>query len=538
MGAPPVRARVEVRSGPAYERLADPLTRECAAGSEFARDRFATLWGDAGPLAALAREKLRPLPAALAGELRELHARLGAPPASLAALERLAHGEAVCAVAGQQPGPLGGPLYALHKTASAVGLAARVATRTGVPCVPLFWTHSEDSDFAEIRSVTVGDPALALHELALPEGIHREGSLVGGLPIAPLAALTAQALERWQGHPGHAAVERLCRRSLEGARDLGEAHSALMLALFGDRGLVIVDPRLPAFRAAARAILDRYLARAEMLSTVAREAGAWLGARIGRVPLSDASLASFVFGVEDGARHKLTVAEARERGPGRPLSPSVALRPVVQDGVLPTVAMACGPGELAYLAQLREVYEGLEVRAACPVPRFAATWVPPAAIALMHASGADPWEVVAATDAVLKQHAERLVPAELRRELEGARAELAARLERFAAASTRVDASLPQMVESARGKLDFQFARLLEGLTGKVRHRFEREHPEWLRLRYYLSPGDRLQERRLASLEPVAWRGAELAPELCDLAEEHAAALERGEWRHYLVELG
>jgi bacillithiol biosynthesis cysteine-adding enzyme BshC len=545
MGTLPVRARVGgVAGSPGgtvpgiLERLADPLAQDCTSGTAFARARFATLWGDAAALAALARAKLGPLPAPLAAELREYHVRLGASAASLLSLERLARGEAVCAVAGQQPGPLGGPLYALHKTASTVGIAARVAARTGVPCVPLYWTHGEDSDFAEIRTVTVGDPSLALHDLALPDGIHRDGALVGGLPVAPLAALTEQALSRWQGLPGHAAVERLCRQALAVSRDLGEAQSALVLALFGDQGLVVVDPRLPAFRAAARAIIDRYLGRAEALSTLVREAGVAVAARIGRTPLADAALASFVFGIDDGLRQKLTVDEARARPAGAPLSPSVALRPVVQDGVLPTVAMACGPGELAYLAQLREVFETLEVRAACPVPRFAATWLPPAAAALVEASGADPWEVVAATDAVLKAHAERQVPADLREQIADARADLAARLGRFAAASTRVDASLPQMVESARGKLDYQFARLLEGLTDKVRRRLEREHPEWLRLRYYLSPGDKLQERRLASLEPMAWRGLEAARELCDLAEEHAGALERGDWRHYVVDLG
>ena len=545
MGTLPVRARVaaavESAAGSApgtHDRLADPLGHDVTSGTAFARARFAALWGDGTALTALARAKLGPLPAALAAELRDYHARLGAPAASLASLERLARGEAVCAVAGQQPGPLGGPLYALHKTASTVGIGARVAARTGVPCVPLYWTHSEDSDFAEIRSVTVGDPSLALHDLALPDGIHRDGALVGGMPVAPLTALTDQALSRWQGLPGHAAAERLCRQVLSVARDLGEAQSALMLALFGDQGLVVVDPRLPAFRAAARAIVDRYLLRAEALSTLAREAGAAVSSRIGRVPLADSALASFVFGIEDGVRQKLTVDEARARPAGSPLTSSVALRPVVQDGVLPTVAMACGPGELAYLAQLREVFEALEVRAACPVPRFAATWLPPAAAALIEASGAEPWEVVAATDAVLKTHAERQVPADLREQLAGARADLEARLQRFAAASTRVDASLPQMVESARGKLDYQFARLLEGLTAKVRHRLEREHPEWLRLRYYLAPGDKLQERRLASLEPIAWRGLEAARELCDLAEEHAAALERGDARHYLVDLG
>jgi uncharacterized protein YllA (UPF0747 family) len=537
MGALPVRARVAPRPGPSHERLADPLTRECVIGSDFAHARFATLWSDAAALGDLARAKLAPLPAPLAAALREYHQRLGAPPASLASLERLARGEAVCAVAGQQPAPLGGPLYALHKTAGAIGLSARVTARTGVPCVPLFWTHSEDSDFAEIRSATVGDPTLALHDLALADALHRDGALVGGIAAAPAAAIAEQALALWQGLPSRDATALLLRRALAGAGDLGEAQSALMLALFGARGLVVLDPRLPAFRDAARGVIDGYLAQAEALASLARDAGGQVAAHIGWQPLVESALDSFVFGIDDGVRHKLTVSEARARPSVRALSPSVALRPVVQDGVLPTVAMACGPGELAYLAQLREVFQALAVRAACPVPRFSATWLPPAAVSLIDASGAEPWEVVAATDAVLKHHAEQQVPAELRQQLAGARDELAERLARFAAASTRVDPSLPQMVESARGKVDYQFARLLEGLTGKVRHQLEREHPEWLRLRYYLSPGDRLQERRISSLEPVAWRGPEVAAELCDLAEEHAGALERGDWRHYLVEL-
>jgi bacillithiol biosynthesis cysteine-adding enzyme BshC len=538
MGTLPVRDRVATQPGPSHERLGDPLTRECTTASPFARARFATLWSDGEALTTLARAKRAALPESLAGELRDYHHRLGAPAASLAALESLVRGEAVCAVAGQQPAPLGGPLYALHKTASAVGIAARVAARTGIPCVPLFWTHSEDSDFEEIRSVTVADRSLVLHDLALPETAHRDGALVGGLPSAPVAALGIEALARWEGLPAQAAAADIWSRATANARDLGEVHSALMLSLFGGRGLVVVDPRLPGFRAAARAIIDRYLARAEALSDLARRAGREIESHLGRQPLAEAALDSFVFAVEDGVRRKLSVAEARSRAASQPLSPSVALRPVVQDGVLPTVAMACGPGELAYLAQLREVFEALGVAAAAPVPRFGATWLPPAAVELIEVSGAPAWEVVAATDAVLRAEAERRVPADLRDELARARADMHERLERFTAASRPVDASLSQLVESARGKIDFQFARVLEGLTGKVRHRLEREHPEWLRLRYHLSPGDRLQERRVASLEPVAWRGAEVGAELCDLAEEHAAGVERGDWRHYLLELG
>src|SRR5205085_1771485 len=178
------------------------------------------------------------------------------------------------------------------------------------------------------------------------------------------------------------------------ARDLGEAMSALVLALFAEHGIVIVDPRLAAFRAAARPVIDRYLAHADALADAARRAGAWLEPRIGRQPLTGPTLDSFVFAVEDGARRKVTPAEARALPASASLSPSVALRPAVQDAVFPTVAMACGPGEIAYLAQLREVFEGVGARAAAPVPRLSATWMPPAGVALLEAAGAEPWELI------------------------------------------------------------------------------------------------------------------------------------------------
>lgn len=533
-----VRARVGARPEPPFDLLYDPLVDDVVRGGPIARERFAVRWSDADAVRALAEAKRAPLDPALARELAELHRRLGAAPASLAALDRLARGEAVCAVSGQQPAPLGGPLYTLHKTAGTVGLARAVEARTGMPCVPLFWMHGEDSDFAEIHAVTVGDSTLALHDLALPESADGEGRLVGGIPLEPVRTLIEQALAHWSGLRGHEEVARLARDTLARGRDLGEVMSALMLALFGDAGLIVVDPRLPAFRALARPVIDRYLVRADEVTAAVRRAGEALESRLGRQPLADPALESFVFAIEDGARHKISVEEARARAADRPLSPSVALRPAVQDAAFPTVAMACGAGELAYLAQLREVFEGVEVRAACPVPRFGATWLAPAAVALLEEAEAEPFALVSGADAVLRLLAERRVPAEARADLERAHRAALEGLDRYAGSAGAVDASLPQMVQSARGKVDYQFARLTEGLVGKVRHRLERQHPEWLRVRYHLLPGDRLQERRLVSLEPVAYRGAGVAGELCDLADEAARRVAEGVHEHHLLELG
>jgi uncharacterized protein YllA (UPF0747 family) len=531
-----VRGRIrsgDPRRPPSLGSLAVDLER----GGPISRERFATLWSDTRSLAELAKAKRGSLPPELGTALLEYHRRLGASPTSLAAVERLIRGEAVATVAGQQPAPLGGPLYSLHKTASAVGLASEVEARTGVPCVPVFWTHSEDSDFAEIRSIALADHGLVLRELELPATAHPEGGLVGAIALPPLSALEAEGLAHWAALPGCGDVAALLVRAHSGARDLGEAYSALMLALFADHGLVVVDPRLPAFRSAARPIIDRYLARADELALAVRKAGDLLEARVGQRPLAGPALESFVFRIEDGIRHKVSAKEALALGPAAVLSPSVALRPAVQDGVLPTVAMACGAAEASYLAQLRELFEGVGVRPACPVARISITWLPPSAVELVEVAGVPAEDLVFDPDGVIRRYAESRMPADVRAEFERAQAEANQAMRQLAETSRRVDPSLPQMVESARTKVDYQFARLLEGLSGKVRHQLDRRHPEWARLRYYLKPGDRLQERRVAGLDPIARRGSGIVSDLCRLSVEHARRLEGGVMESLVVEL-
>lgn len=530
-----VRARVTAGAGVAL--LGDALTLDLLAGGPISRERLTTSWRDTPALTALATAKRAPLDPALAAAMLEQHRRLGASAASLANLERLARGEAVATVSGQQPGPLGGPLYALHKTAGTVGLAVEVARRTGVPCVPLFWMHGEDSDFTEIRGITVADGDLQLHDLQLPDEAHRDGGLVGSVTLESVRALGEAALASWAGLAGHTEATALWQGALDRSSDLGETVIALWLALFAEQGLVVVDPRLPAFRAAARPILDRYLADAERLHAAARTAGARMETLTGKRALSDASLDSFVFRIADAARFKVSAADARAAGAAMTLSPSVALRPAVQDGVFPTVAMACGPGEIAYLMQLREVFEGVGVKPAALAVRFGATWLPAPAVALADASGCEPWELVTHTDAVLARFAETRVPQTVHEALAAARLAVDQSMARLADESRVLDASLPQLIESARGKMDFQVSRLAEGVLGKARGRLDREQPAWRRLRYVLLPGDKLQERRLASLEPVARAGLGVIAVLCEEAASHAARTAEGVHTHHLLEV-
>ena len=183
---------------------------------------------------------------------------------------------------------------------------------------------------------------------------------------------------------------------------------------------------------------------------------------MGRRPLADSALESFVFRIDDGVRHKLTLDEARRRPERRRCRRASRCAPPLQDGVFPTVAMACGAAEIAYLAQLREVFEGLGVRPASPVPRLTATWLPRArrradrrgaghAVGRRgrggrRARGISPSAPFPPTREDLDRAAPTAPPVSTG--WRGRRGR---------------STSLDQMVDSARGKIDYQFARSQRG---------------------------------------------------------------------------
>ncbi|HWR97429.1 MAG TPA: bacillithiol biosynthesis BshC, partial [Candidatus Methanoperedens sp.] len=88
--------------------------------------------------------------------LEERHRALGSPPEVFANLRLLADG-AAAVVTGQQAGLLGGPLFTLCKTLTAIRVARALTLRHGRPFVPVFWAETDDHDVDEVnRAWTLG----------------------------------------------------------------------------------------------------------------------------------------------------------------------------------------------------------------------------------------------------------------------------------------------------------------------------------------------------------------------------------------------
>jgi hypothetical protein len=298
--------------------------------------------------------------------LHKRHVRLGADDESLAAIEALGDG-AACVITGQQPHLLTGPFYTAWKLLGAVALAQRLEVLHGRRVVPVYWCGADDSDFTEIADAWLFDHLRGPWRLRIPASEWSPGMSVGDLRSRHLAELEEAALVGLEG----AGLDWFRTVASEiGDLDLGERTAAWVLQMFRGSGLVVIDARDDRLLAAGRPLLERYVERRREAARAVAERQERRAEEGWSPALDQAAVESGIFARRDGRRVKLDPGELDSGNAMRwTWSPSVLLRPVVQDWLLAPVAAVLGPGELAYHAEVAPLYELLGVQAARPVPR-------------------------------------------------------------------------------------------------------------------------------------------------------------------------
>ena len=188
----------------------------------------------------------------LADILVRYNGELGAPESTLAGAAAMADADTCCVHTGQQAGFMGGPAYTLYKIVTAIRLAHRYQEELGCRCVPVFWLASEDHDLGEINHA---------HYLAADGSVGRvrfdwdgEGRSISELPVTPeVQQAAARFFESQQCGPFEDyARELFMPRGGGFARSL----AAALARLFGDHGLVVLEPHL------LRPLFPEFFARA------------------------------------------------------------------------------------------------------------------------------------------------------------------------------------------------------------------------------------------------------------------------------------
>lgn len=457
--------------------------------------------------------------------LEGLAPAIAARSAAAERLERVAHGRGVLVTTGQQPGLFGGPLYTWTKAMSALALADALEAATGIPTAPVFWAATDDADFAE-ASATYVATRRGLRELRLP-GPPLDGVPMTDHPLGDVGAL----VDEFAAAAGSAAYEAplaAVREAYASAPTIGGAYLAFMRLVLEPLGIAVLDASHASVRDASRPVLVEALRRAPELDVALREREAALRAAGHEPQVSHVRDLSLVFEYVAGTKRRVPLTRVREvMGRGETaLGPNVLLRPIVESTLLPTVAYAAGPGELAYFAQVAALADALAVPAPLAVPRWSGLIVEPYVDRIL-----DRCELsiddLRDPHAVTKKLVAKRVPAGVMRSLSDLREIVHRAMDSVRSALAHDDRPLVEgrVIDGAEYQLQHRVARLERRVLAAGKRREADVVEQVSAAHAALFPLGKPQERVLNFVPMLAREGPRLVESMRAAAAEHAASM-------------
>jgi len=458
------------------------------------------------------REMARPH-AAVAGLLAAQQERRGAPPAAREAARKLADGRTVAILTGQQAGAFGGPLFTLLKAVTAIQLARSQAREQQSEIVPVFWVDAEDHDWEEVASCTVLDPAFQPHTITLPKPEGAGERSVAGLM---LDGRVERSLEELASALGETEFSEWLMASLRAAYRPGvgmaDAFARWLETLLGPHGLVVYDSSDPTAKPLVADLFARELGAAGRTAALAKAAGDELSARGHQpqvIPQPD-SIALFHL---DGARRPIrrqgdhfvagestfTVDALTEQARTAPnlFSPNVLLRPLVQDTLFSTICYVAGPSELAYLGQLRGVYDSFGIPMPLMYPRATATLVDSATARFLKRYDVPLEGFQPQDESALNRLLGSQLPQSVELAIKEAEDALRRTMERVIEAMPAVDPTLAGAAKTTLAKMEQDLRGLQNKMIQAAKRRDETLRRQFMRAQAQIFPLGHAQERTL-----------------------------------------
>ncbi len=319
--------------------------------------------------------------------LQEYHKQLGIEESQQNQRQKLAQDNALVVVTGQQLGVLGGPMYTVYKTITAIIAARNFEKKTGRPVVPVFWLADEDHDFEEISwaGITTHSDFKKVH-------LSETGT---GKPVAE--ELITDDIEQFKNQvkellPDTDFSENLWQQ-IDALYKSGNSHvqafAGLINEWFADEGLLIAGSNFKSVKqllapAFAKSIMDE----GAVFEAIEKQSAALEKDFHRQVANGDSNLfyltekrkrvkihkENNMWSAEEKKWTKEELVENINQNPEQ-FSPNVFLRPIIQDQLLPTLGYVAGPGEVSYYAQMKKLYEEFELNMPVIFPRICGTLV-------------------------------------------------------------------------------------------------------------------------------------------------------------------
>lgn len=506
-------------------------------------DKVARFYGDSGRATSPLAEHARKVGAQsfdrerVAAGLERINRRAGSSALTFQNIDTLRRPGSVAIVTGQQAGLFTGPLYTIYKAMTVIKLAACLREQ-GVEAVPVFWIASEDHDYEEVNHCRLIDVEGHLKTVRYEPAARPADAPVGRVQIDD--GIHAAIDEFIAGLPPSEFlpdIERDLRESYAEGTGYAEAFAKLMARLFQDYGVVLMDPLDEELKQVAAPLYARALERAPEIARALVERSRELERAGYHAQVHVAEDAAPLFIMDDGRRLAMTQREGRfyVKGSERSFaqaeltelaarcpncfSPNVTLRPVVQDWLLPTAAYIGGPAEIAYFAQIRAVYEGLERQEPCVLPRASLTLIEHRHHKTLKKLGLELPDFFDGLHTAITKVVEQSLDRETADTFAETERSIAEQLDKLEDSLRRADATLSDATRNARAKIVYQLEHLRTRFIHTSARREETVYRQVERAYTTLYPDKNLQERELNIYYLLARYGPSLLSDLYEAAE-------------------
>ena len=527
-----------------------PIAQLFVSSAAFRQERFpATAKLQSDPESVLQRPYDWTLWDQVLAALRESMASLSLTEAQQAMMHSAATQRTVrFVITGQQPGIFSGPLYTLLKVWTTVVAARQLQERfPAYHFIPVFWVDDNDSDWEEVSTVWSYDEEFRLHKLQMDWEPHPARAPVSEGVFGQQARNT---LRRFYHCLPHMEERKAALRILEPLyryrTPFLEAFLQEMQWILGDTGILFLRASVLRRRGLLATVLIKELEHPERIRRIIETHQQWL--QRWNVTLQAEPKAFNLFVLHNGERRSLqwdgefaflngqrfTIDQLLALAKTQPerLTTTVLSRPLVQDAILPTVLSVLGPSELAYWAELREVFEDYGIPMSAVQLRYSVTLLEPKArrslrkLPLSYESLLQRYEDVEAqllqtTD--WQQYEQQLVEAEQA---------IRHTMEPIQQAAAEIDPGLQATADKATTAMIKQLEILRAKMRRAYKFRLEVQLSHLQKAHRYFYPEMQLQERRITPWYFIARFGRHRLLQALQLLQ-----FEDSQAGHFLVEL-
>ncbi len=446
----------------------------------------------------------------LADILIDQNRNFNAADATFQNIELLRQPDTLAVVSGQQAGLFGGPLFTIHKSLTAIKLANTLTQRLGRPVVPVFYLVSEDHDFEEIKSTTYIDKRNAVKSLTFePE------TLPDRIPVAQIKLNDniLQLLETLDADLPDTEFKADWMQKLKSAYTSGEflhiAFARWYQSLFAEYGIVLFDSSDSRVKPFLSDLFEKEL-REDVCNPAMQKTNNQLEKAGYHTQITVQSGRPNLFLLDNG-RHGLQRKgdEFISLGDNRKytldelvaqpekLSPKVSTRPIAQDILFPTVAYVGGPGEIAYWAQLKGIYDAMDMNMPVVYPRAAFTLIEPKIQKHLDAFGLTAEQVITDPEGVIKDVMQSRIPTDIREQFAALQSQLGEQLASLGTAAKEIEPTLQSAFEKTGGNMEKQIASLESRVLKAVEQREQVTRNQLESIVNHLMPEGGLQERKI-----------------------------------------